>query len=383
MWFATSTGLHRFDGYQYKSWFNDPLLSNSLAKDRLETVFAGRNGVIWIGTFEGGLDRVDPQTGSFTHYRYNSKDPASLSNDSVTAILEDRDGDIWVGTHGGLNRLNPKTKTFIHYRHRQDDPFSLSNDEVRVIYEDREGTIWIGTGTHYQEQGEGGLNRLDKKTGRMICYLHDPKNPLSLVNNKVRAILEDRRGTFWVGTAGDGLHTMDRSTGNFVRHKYNPNQPGSLSRPPLKKLVHWADDHISFIKEDSTGMIWIGTFSGGLNRYDPSTKKLYHFQTTRDSLENDRVPPNVWEGFVSSEGVLWMASLQGIFRHNPFSKNIPYFKTKDPVNSIFQDNTGALWLGTNNGLLLTGRDIYPAVHYSRRQFFLRLLFASHCLNFPA
>ncbi len=357
MWIGGGGGLHRFDGYQYKSWFNDPIDSNSLAKNRIETVFAGRNGIIWIGTYEAGLDRLDPQTGSFTHYRYNHENPASLSNDTVTALLEDRDGDIWVGTeHGGLNLLDQKNKTFIHYRHRPDDPSSLSNDEVRVIYEDREGTIWIGTGTHFKEQGEGGLNRLDKKTGKMIRYLHDPKNPLSLINNKVRAIFEDSRGTFWVGTAGDGLHTMDRSTGNFVRHRYNPAQPGSLSRPPLKKLVYWADDHISFIKEDSTGMIWIGTFSGGLNRYDPSTKKLYHFQTTRGSLKNDLVPTNLWEGFVSSEGVLWMASFQGIFRLDPFSKNIPYFKIKDPVNSIFQDNTGTLWLGTDNGLLQYNRN---------------------------
>ena len=303
-----------------------------------------------------GLDRLDPQTGVFTHYRYQPGNPASLSNDSVTALLEDRDGNIWVGTeYGGLNCFDPKTNRFIHYRHSA-NPFSLSNDEVRVIYEDREGTIWAGTGYSFIEQGDGGLNRLDKKTGKITRYLHDPKNPQSLINNKVRAIFEDSRGTFWVGTAGDGLHTMDRSTGNFVRHRYDPAQPGSLSRPPLKKLVSWVDDHISFITEDSAGMIWIGTFSGGINRYDPFTKKLQYFHSTSDSLKNDLVPTNLWRGFISSEGVLWITSFQGIFRFDPLRKNIPYFKITDPVRSIFQDSSGMLWLGTNNGLLQYDRN---------------------------
>jgi ligand-binding sensor domain-containing protein len=66
--------------------------------------------------------------------------------------------------------------------------------------------------------------------------MHDPKDPNSLINNKVNAILEDSKGNLWVGTAEDGLHIMDRATGKFQRHLYDPAYPEKLSRPPVNKF---------------------------------------------------------------------------------------------------------------------------------------------------
>ena len=83
---------------------------------------------------------------------------------------------------------------------------------------------------------KGGLNRFNKNTGTFTRYLHDEKDPHSLIDNRVRAIFEDSYGNFWIGTAGDGLHTMDRENGTFERHTYDPAHPEKLSRPPLKKF---------------------------------------------------------------------------------------------------------------------------------------------------
>ena len=63
-----------------------------------------------------GLDRLDPVTGIFTHFRHDAKDPASLGNDTVTVILIDKQGILWIGTYGGLDQFDPKTNKFIHYR---------------------------------------------------------------------------------------------------------------------------------------------------------------------------------------------------------------------------------------------------------------------------
>ena len=126
---------------------------------------------------------------------------------------------MWIGTTAGLDRFDSKTNTFLHYRYKANDPSSLSSDVVRAIYEDRQGTIWVGTGSAFPGENrvtEGGLNKLNKKTGTFTRYLHDEKDPHSLIDNRVRAIFEDSRGTFWVGTAGDGLHTMDRAKGTCM-----------------------------------------------------------------------------------------------------------------------------------------------------------------------
>ncbi len=68
--------------------------------------------------------------------------------------------------------------------------------------------------------------------------------------------------------------------------------PERLSRPPLKnkKVQFWSDDVITFINEDGAGAIWIGTFQGGLSRYDAKTKKLTHYQSLKDSLPRKDPP---------------------------------------------------------------------------------------------
>ena len=142
------------------------------------------------------MDRLDPVTGKFTHFRHDLKDSTSLSHDFVRAILEDRAGNLWIGTHGGLDRFDPKTEKFVHYRYDSNDSTSLSCNRVRAICEDRAGTLWIGTGSNWPQEGndtnEGGLNRMNKLTGKFIRYLNDPKNPHTLIN-KVRAIFEDSK----------------------------------------------------------------------------------------------------------------------------------------------------------------------------------------------
>src|SRR5687768_8514581 len=101
MWIATSGGLYRYDGYRFRLYANDPANPGSLASSRLENVYADRKGMIWIATWAEGLDRLDPATGTFTHFRHRANERGSLSNDTVRSILEDRNGTLWLGTASG------------------------------------------------------------------------------------------------------------------------------------------------------------------------------------------------------------------------------------------------------------------------------------------
>lgn len=304
-------GLYRYDGYRYKTYSHDRSNPNSISTSSLETVYADRKGIIWIATYVNGLERLDPVTGVFTHFQHDANDSKSLSSDTVRTILEDHDGLLWIGTNRGLDRFDPKTGKFQEYHHNPTDPNSLSCNQIRKIYEDRQGTIWVGTGSVWPGEGgetdEGGLNRFDKKTGKFIRYLHDPNNPHSIINNKVQAICEDSRGTFWVGTAGDGLHTMNRVTGSFERLLYNPAHPDKLSRPPIKEGNF--TDHITFITEDALGSIWVGTMSNGINRYDPKTRETVHYgakDTAVGFTDNSG-----WTFCNSKDGILWMSTWEG------------------------------------------------------------------------
>ncbi|MEO6000170.1 MAG: two-component regulator propeller domain-containing protein [Chitinophagaceae bacterium] len=350
MWFVTQHGLYRYDGYQMISYNYEPI--NPVNK-KLISICADSSGSIWMGSFNTGLERFDPLDKTFKHYSHNAKDDISISHETVPIILQDHDGILWVGTHGGLDRFDSRTGNFIHYRHHANDSTSLSHNQVRTIYEDRQGTLWVGTGSPYPWEGGGpevgGLNRFDRKTGKFTRYLHDRNDQHSLINNQVRAILEDSKGNFWVGTAGDGLHTMDRAKGTFERHLYEPSHPERLSRPPLNKQA--IGEHIMFIKEDAAGGIWIGTTNAGMNYYDTKTKKITHYGSGKDT--DDGLPDRgIWSAFTSREGVLWIGTANGnLYRIDPLHQNIPHYPS--PGNSrveSFLEEAGTLWIGTEEGL---------------------------------
>ena len=350
MWFG-GPALYRYDGYELKVYLNDPSNPNSLASNSLESICADKDGTIWIGTSGFGLDRLDTETGIFTHFRHDPKDASSISHNKITALMVDREGDVWVGTHGGLNRYDKKTDTFQRFRYDSLDTNSLSCDQVRCIYQDKEGIIWVGTGSPFMNDDsgstDGGLNRLDKKTGKFTRYLYNPTDSTSLIDNRVGAIFEDSRGTFWVGTAGDGLHTLNRTNGIFQRHRYDPLLPNKLSRPPVSP--NYAYDHIHFITEDATGYIWIGSVGAGLNRYDPTTQQVTHYKAENDSDELN----TSWQAFNSQEGVLWVSEWWGeLYYYDPLEEKIPFIPTGYRVECFYEETTDKLWLGTTAGLLL-------------------------------
>ena len=108
VWAGTNnTGLNRLDPQtdQVTRYLNDPGVSNSLSANNVAAVLAGDDGQVWVGTTGGGLSRLDSATGQFTRYQIDPNDSRSLNDVSVTSLLIDRQGTLWVGTFaGGLNR---------------------------------------------------------------------------------------------------------------------------------------------------------------------------------------------------------------------------------------------------------------------------------------
>jgi ligand-binding sensor domain-containing protein/signal transduction histidine kinase len=356
MWFSSGQKLYRYDGYRFTVYRNDPLNAQSLANKNIETIFADSKGFIWIGYQGAGLDRFDHITQTYTRYQKQPNQKDGLVSDLINVIIEDRDQTLWIGTRDGLANLDTKTGKFSQFVHDPQDNSSLSHNDVRVLYLDSKSSLWVGTGSpFYTDHGErrlsGGLNLFNKSSKTFTRYQYDPQNPNSLSDNRVRAISEDSKGTLWIGTAGDGLHTMDRNTGIITRHPYDPFRPEKLSRPAQKMVeeFNYVDDHITFIKEDGKGAIWIGTMENGISRFDPVTKKMSHFES--DSITGF-TSKNAWIADTSRDGVLWVSTWEeGLFRIDPFQVRIPRFETNDVVSEIFEDNLGILWLGTSRGLV--------------------------------
>ncbi|HMG66178.1 MAG TPA: two-component regulator propeller domain-containing protein, partial [Chitinophagaceae bacterium] len=369
IWIAdNSSGLFKYDGTHIISYKPESNNRNSINTTRLECLYAGKKGNIWIGTFQNGLERFDPETETFTLFQHNNNDLSSICSDSVRALLEEDDGTVWVGSVNGLDRLDIKTGKFTHIGDKSEAGLSLSHDHVRVLYQDKAGTIWVGCGSPFFTEGpkpwQGGLYKLDK-AGKITHYQHNEKDSSSLMDNTVRAIFEDSRGVFWVGTGGDGLHIMDREKGSFQRCLNDPHNPNKPSRPPVTNTFTYAEDHITFINEDKQGCIWIGTFSGGINRYNPATGNTEHFGTGEKgpykTLKND-----YWTCLKTKDDLLWASIWQ------PASNDQPLFRISTTINklnyshfgrvaiSFAQDADGSMWFGTNQGLLHNKNNSYDS-----------------------
>ncbi|MCX5752688.1 MAG: SpoIIE family protein phosphatase, partial [Candidatus Krumholzibacteria bacterium] len=315
----------------YKRVSNNP---NSLSHEFVWSFYEDEEGILWIGTHGGGLDRLDRRKNEFSHYRHDPGDPTSLSNDIVRVIAADRSGILWLGTNGGgINRFDSKAGRFRAYQNDPNDPNSLSHDEIRCIYVDRTGLLWIGT-------NGGGMNSFDPGTERFVRYRNDPSDPNSLSNDFVRNIYQDSSGVYWIGTQGGGLNRFDRTSGTFRRYNEVPADSGSIS-----------SDFIMSIYESRAGDVWIGTWGGGLDRFD-RTRGTFRRYTEQNGLASNAI----YGTLEDEEGNLWLSSNNGLSRFNPKTETFKNYTVQDGLQSkefnagaYFKSRSGEMFFGGING----------------------------------
>ncbi len=339
MWFGTQEGLNRYDGYRFDTYLNNPNDPSSISHNWVYSLLVDRAGRLWVGTYGGGLNRLDAATGKFERYMHDPNDPRTLSNNRVRALFEDSHGTLWIGTDGGgLNRLDPGTEHFLAFHNDPSDPNSLSDNRVRSICEDPRGDLWIGT-------DGGGLNRLDREARTFKRYRHDPADPKSLSDDRIRSLYVDRKGDLWVGTYSGGLNRLDRTTGQFERFRNDSSDPGSL-----------ASDLVSAMLEDSTGDFWVGT-DAGLSRWHPATASFTtykHHEEAAGSLAEDRILAL----YQDEGGVIWAGTYGGLskwnattgyFEHYRHEADNPGSLSNDVVTSFAEDSEHRLFVGTYGG----------------------------------
>lgn len=358
LWIGTQEGLHRYDGYELTRYQHDPEDSLSISNSTAEALYVDRAGTLWIGTWNG-LNRYDPVTNSFHRYLANPTDPSSLSSPHIHSITEDTEGRLWIGTRdGGICRYDPQSDGFVQYRHNPADPTSLSYDVVCMLYVDRQGTLWIGTGLPWDGvNNRGGLNRYNPNLDAFERFEHDPDDPQSLLFNEISTLYEDSEGRFWVATWGDGLQILDRQTGTFLQADATTDRFSSAKWPQLR-TANGSNGAIRFIHEDAQGMVWIGGFLGGLDRYDPVQEVNAHFAydpQTPNSLSDNAV----WSVFEDRHQILWVATWKGVNKINPANskfelvskgKNGSTGLYDSHVEEILIDSEGIIWTGTWSGL---------------------------------
>jgi signal transduction histidine kinase/ligand-binding sensor domain-containing protein len=345
MWFGTWRGLHRYDGYEIRSFYHDSSDSTSIPADWVETVYVDRQGTLWVGTYNGGLSRFDPINESFEHLLINTGNSWIQSRISVNAILEDGEGIYWIGTQGnGMFKMDRESREIAHYQYNPGDTLSLSDDWVRILYEDRLGNFWIGT-------QNGGLSRMDRESEYFERYDLRAENSNSLIDLRINSIYEDRAGTLWVGAGSDGLYILNKATNQFVRQMYDPNHPEKVSvpRPVHGRITNPQFAGVRFVHEDQVGNLWVGGHQAGIDVYSRDLMTRVHFESSPDATWG--LSTNiVWTFFESRDGVFWLGTWEGLYKMvvSPVEHIPGATFDGSPVRAVFEDREEVLWIGTQS-----------------------------------
>lgn len=329
LWFATSHGISRFDGYRFTAFRNEPGNVKSLSGLLARVIYEDRKKNLWIGTESGGLNRFDRKSETFEHVL--ADDSVKGIGTSVKSIAEDKDGRLWLGTNIGLKSYFPGDKQTQWYPFRPGSNNSPSDVYVRVLQFDNNGKLWVGT--------KQGLDLFDPAT-RKFQRIYE-KHPL--LKDEIWEIYLDPKGMLWIGTYNQGLFTLDPNTQTL--HKIN-----------LGNDKPWSNT-IKSVVADKQGLYWIGS-RAGLYVYDPKhqtstwfgneenePKSLIHSSILNTYLD---AAGNIW--ISTRGGISMMASGRQVFKHYKAQTGNSAQLNNKEVYAAWADPTGnTIWIGTGEG----------------------------------
>jgi len=317
-----------------------------LSESNVTAILQDKQGFLWVGT-SNGLNRYDGYT--VIIYRNDPNDSTSLANNAITALYEDESGMLWVGTQNGLHRFDRTTGRFTAYRHNPDNTNSLSNNLVRAITEAPRGLLWVST--------KRGLNRLDVTRGEWTFFKADKKGRgKGPSDNDVIAMLADpqNRAHLWLGTRDGGLNKLHLPTTTFSVFKPDALQPSDEMSLGITAM--------SF---DSRGHLWLSTRDNVLWRFLPETAEFLFVEPLGAIAEQNPGQGNrttiIQTLIIDKQGTLWAGTRMGIFSRNTVSSDVGMWQqhtsnpndaqslSDDNVTVIRQDRSGVLWFGTQNG----------------------------------
>jgi len=268
------------------------------------------------------------------------KSPNYIASNTVSSAVEDGEGFIWFALRQerderALARFDPRTGEFIHYVSNPADPTSLSSRILTKLLIDRAGNLWVGTWFD-------GLNKYSWPRARFHHFVHQEDDDTTLSAQTVTCFCEDSHGDIWVGTQGGGINRFLRESGAFER----------------------IDTYVSItgMAEDPGGFLWMSAPGPGLLRMDLRTKEtVFRDYTASIDTPEGLSNPAVTALLVDATGALWVGTKNGLNKFvedtESFEKYLPEPKRRGAlghpeVSALCEGDAGQLWVGTEGGLNL-------------------------------
>ncbi|NOT07722.1 MAG: hypothetical protein HOP28_05870, partial [Gemmatimonadales bacterium] len=410
LWFGTGMGLVRYDAGSDR-FVRCPLSSDPrLGTPLIHALVGDSTGLLWIGTEDNGLYRLESRTGTSLRFARSTSDPASLGGNSVYGLWLGREGSLWVGLVGaGANRLDQGGRRFSSIGAFTGNGSGPSSPFIASLHADRDGTVWVGTvgaGLHRFDRPAGAMRRIalrgaesvysiaEDRAGRLwlstgagvfhfdrgteqYAALRSPNCGLPTCPGLGRArLLVDRRNRLWMmggvqvarqDMPGapltifriDGANTIfeDRAGTVWLGGRLGLYRLPDDSGAPIR-YQHVAgdpgslsDSDVRSVAEDAAGVLWVGT-AAGLNAFDRTTNRATHVR-----LGNGLLNEFIGSILVDEGGDVWMSTNGGIERLTPTTGRIRHYDVRDGLHSdqfnvgvAVRDVTGAMYFGGAEGL---------------------------------
>lgn len=314
-WAGTSGGLYVLEGNAVEC---------VLPGVEIFKLFVSSRNELWIASRMKGLYKI----GRDGTLRKEQHSPTRVVSEQIRDFIEDERQNIWFGTFEGLQVYNPDADTYSVYR-PSSYPGSLEHPSVFSLYQDRQGTIWIGT--YY-----GGVNYFNNSKDVFHYYPYNKLDKDGLNFPIVGQIVEDKDRNLWICTDGGGVNCLKKETGTFT----------SYTTAGKNSILHNNTKSIAY--DDKRDQIYIGTYTGGVSRYDRKSGKFYNYLT--DYEQNRQGPDKIIYHVLFKDDWLYVAARNGFWRLNPETNEFQLIN-KDRLYLTFEiDSKGYIWLTANYDL---------------------------------
>lgn len=330
VWLAGTAGLDKLDPRRkrFKSYSNNPRQGN-LSGPGVWGIHQDAAGILWLGTYNDGLTRLDRAAQSTRYFRPDPDDPHSISGRKVTAITDDGRGGLWVGSHQGLDHFDPQRGHFTAMPNDPEQPDHLSGVYIFALHRDADQQLWVSTryGVDLYQPATGTFKR---------CLPRDDEVPIRAYH-----LSDAHGGGIWAASYGRGLYRFAPGCETPPKH-YMPSPDGSGLTSRFAVAVH----------QDTEGTVWIGFEDAGLDRWRPDDSVSEHFGV-EDGLPSKRVL-GITE---DAQGFLWLATGRGLSRFDPRRRLFRNFDVGDgllnntfTLGSVLRGQDGELFFGGGLGL---------------------------------
>ncbi|MHC1789342.1 two-component regulator propeller domain-containing protein [Solidesulfovibrio sp.] len=382
LWIGTYDGLNRYDGTRVVVYRNIPGNPDSLPDNSIRALHVDADGLLLVGTKTGGLAAYDRASDTFRPYPAASPYPAGEDDREIRAMDQDATGRLWVGGGAGLARINAATGAATKIALPTGDAKADAN-RVIAVQAEPDGNILAATSRT--------LYRIDGRTDAVTPLLTGSLGSLP-PQSRINGLNLDGPNTLWVLTEIHGAFRYDLTTGQadhflpglatwfafrdsrntiyigtnrgLARMTPDADAPGGLR--PVMSVNNPTDpeslsqDEVMSVVEDAGAILWFGTYSGGVSKYNPAFQAFVPYRSGAgkpDALSGNAVSAVAPE----NKDIVWIATRYSglnrldrrtgtvtVFRNNPKQ---PDSIADDGINCLYIDRKGRLWIGTtDNGL---------------------------------